>query len=247
MQNIIYSYQLSYYKTGEPSSLDILIDTKGENINGFQLALDIEASPQIDIIDQDDSTEGLQLDISSTKQLNFLNNQIRLSKKGHRIELAAITSSPTEPISFSKPTPIAKLLFSQSKTGQVNIIQDSEFTKTSTITENTSSPKQDTTISSTVTPIIIKTQPVGDKITKLEGEMFIAPEQITETITPTPTPTPTPTSQKISLIPIIIILVSIILGIALSIFLIKKFKRENDKSLPSDFPETPPQMPKLSN
>ncbi|MBU1071073.1 hypothetical protein KKG65_01515 [Patescibacteria group bacterium] len=207
------TYSLSYFRTNAESALDIILNTQNQTTNGFQIVFQITADPSLSIIDQNPNLDGVQLDIINHPNLNFLTNRVKPILNGYQIELAAITSNPSKPVAFQENTTIAKLIFTQPATGTITINQDNQFTEISTQNSSQTTPSTDTK------PTTISTQPTGQPIQKLGGQMYTPPTPVaTTTISPTPT-----TGPFIST-PIIITAISITLGLVALIYTIRQLK-----------------------
>lgn len=231
-----FSYQLTHFKSQQESSLDIKLANQ-EPIDGFQLLFLIEADPNLEIIDQDPNQEYHQLQIGEINQLNFLTNRAKKTSKGWQIELAAITSNPTQPLSPQNNL-IARLNFTQPQSGTITIKQNGELTSIATTDQQSQSS---TTESQTQT---IKTQPTGNSSPeKLTGQLYSPPAN-NQSLSPTTSETrqpPTP-SSPIKSPWIIASLIIIILGITYLFFFLRSLKKTppNQPSLPPKPQPTPP-------
>lgn len=150
------SYNLSYFRPNQESSLDVVLNTQGQTVNGFQVVFQITATPPIDLVDQNPDLNEIQLDIIGNPQISFLTNRVRTTGNGYQVELAAITTDPGQPLAFNQDTAVAKLIFKQSASGNITVSQDNKFTKIATTSTSASS-----SIVPPALPTTISTQPTG--------------------------------------------------------------------------------------
>lgn len=175
------SYKVSYFRPGEPSSVDIYVNTHGEKTYGFQFVADVVATPQIQLEDKDPTLDGVQLDISNNSQLNFITNEAKVTDNGYQIVLASITSNPEEYFATDTDTLVAKLVFTQDQAGTILIQPDMTATKMpsqsesseTTVTNNT----EQTTTDVSAPVQTLATEDTGNKLQELDGEIYQAPTE----------------------------------------------------------------------
>lgn len=115
------TFQLSYFRPNEPSSVDILVNTQGNAAHGFQIVADITASPAISVVDENQDVDGLQLGIIAHPDLNFITNKVEKTDTGYRLVLAAITKNPKQPFTSDENLLVGQLVFSQDQSGTLTI------------------------------------------------------------------------------------------------------------------------------
>lgn len=241
--NPSFNYSLSYFRPNQESSLDIQLNTNNQEINGFQLIVDIEAQPALQIIDQSKQVEHAQLSISNDSQLNFLTNRIEPTEKGYQLVLAGITSNPKAPLKTAgQPTTIASLIFTQPSQGEIFIIPNNQRTKISTVT----SASQDM---SAFQPVNILTKEVGSQPNIMTGQIYITPSVVKSHANVVPTP---PISSP-SPVMIYIFFAVGVLATIIFVLLNRRLKRLKAQKInlnqptasnpQAPFPNTPPQPP----
>jgi len=243
------SYQVSYFKAGEPSSVDIVLNTQNQEIHGFQIVADIEASPAISLIDQDNQTEGFQLSVANNPYLNFLTNNVSVTEKGYKIVLAAITKNPKQPFSSHQNLPIGRLFFTQTSDGAIIINTNADQTKIPlalggedlmAITDSALLEEHSTTEADVPQTISLETKEFGTKLETLGGEIYLPPtltpntnqqQLATDLVSPKETDSPFGSLNLLS----VVFCVTLILLISLIILKLKKRKKTPQIPLP---PET---------
>lgn len=133
----MFSYKLSSYD-GSVGTLDIFLDPTDQPINGFQLIVSLSADSPFQVLDQNQSKDQVQLDVSSRPDFTFLTNQVTKKSVSHQIALAAITSNPTSPVSISSPNLIARLHFAGQNLTSFTLTSDNQKTKIA-VTDQTES------------------------------------------------------------------------------------------------------------
>lgn len=189
-------YNLSYFRPGEKSSVDITLDTEGSAVHGFQLVLSVVGNPSLTIVDGSPKIDGLQLDSFNSPELNVITNKITQTADGYQVVLAAITKNPQKPFVSDGRQVVAKLLFKQATPGTLEISEEGSLTKISTASKQGSSSEVGGSQTSGVvatqtappTPtanrenrtVLLDTQPAGTTLDSLGGTLFIPPAEENE-------------------------------------------------------------------
>jgi hypothetical protein len=185
------NYELSYFRPNEESSLDILVNTQGEEIHGVQLVVTIAGTPAITPIDQSSQMEGIQLSVIDSPDLNVIVNTVTPQDDGYQIVFAAITANPQSPFSTTEGVSIAKLIFTQPSEGSVFITENETLTKISSVSTTqgtgaraarTADPgAADAVMPSTEDALaepasqVLRTTSTGEALETLGGAVFIPP------------------------------------------------------------------------
>lgn len=196
-----FGYRLSYFRPGEPSSIDIWVNTGGQTTHGLQIVADIESDPLIEILDQQANLPELQLSVENTPSLSFITNKVTKTDQGYRLAVAAITSNPQIQFQTSGELVVAKLIFQQSSSGQISVKLDENLTKMpikgggeiKIVSNPNSTPtfSQENLAGSNVTQAVtgsvstqqensnsvfqIETKPIGGHLQLLTGENMLPP------------------------------------------------------------------------
>jgi hypothetical protein len=165
--------KLTFYKTTQPSSIDLTVTTQSQDAYGFQFVADIYSDSLLVPLDQNPDIEGIQLDIVESSELNFVTNKIYKNENGYTIVVAAITKNPKQFFNTQNEISFGKIIFTQSQAE--NIIINIDQQKTKLALHNNQESIQ---LGNYTGTFVLVPEETGNSIEYSNGSMYSYPENL---------------------------------------------------------------------
>ncbi len=106
---------------GEPSTVDIYIDTKSVSVDGFQFIATLAGNSLPTVPDADTATDGIQIQAAAVPELSVSTNSVTAQDGTFVIRFAMIAADGTVGFSTTSPTKIASIPVSTGTAGKVTL------------------------------------------------------------------------------------------------------------------------------
>jgi hypothetical protein len=117
------------FVASESGTLDLLINTNGVKVDGFQFIATLNGSASPVVSDGDTGTAGVQIEPSVAAGLSVVTNSVITQNGDQVVRYAMITQDPSQSFSSSTPLKVATIRFTTGQAGVIKIEFNTQNTR----------------------------------------------------------------------------------------------------------------------
>ncbi len=111
----------STLSVGEKTTIDIYLDTKSSQINGFQFIANIDGTAFPAVLDADDASDGMQIEHAQIPELSVSTNSVIQQDGRYVVRYAMVTSDEASGFSSTSPVKVASIPVTPGTAGSIQV------------------------------------------------------------------------------------------------------------------------------